>query len=172
MQKKDFNFDFIEKQIRKKTFGILSTVSPKGRSQSSGILYGVAPPNSKFSIYLLTSKNYKKVENIENNPHVSFVVPFPHYWLRFAPSSTIYFQGTAELVPIDAPEPRLAFGKKKILKGNLEQIKTLSSEEEPVFIKIKPNRKIFCYGLGVSLLKMAKEHNVGGYSVNIPENRL
>jgi hypothetical protein len=37
-------FEFIEAQLRKKTFGVLSTISPSGSLQTTGILYAVSPP--------------------------------------------------------------------------------------------------------------------------------
>ena len=103
-------FDFVEKKIRQSNFGILGTVSP------TGILYGVSPLEFKFSLYLITLKDYVKVRNIMNNPYISFVIPFPHYYLRFIPSSCVYFQGTAKNVSFDSSEPQKAFNHKRILK--------------------------------------------------------
>ena len=36
------DFRFIEEQLRKMTFGVLSTVNPGGSLQTTGILYGVS----------------------------------------------------------------------------------------------------------------------------------
>ena len=85
------SFSYIEKQIRKKTFGILGTVSPKGWAHNSGILYGVSAPKSPFAIYVMIDKSFKRVRNIKNNPQVSLLIPYPHYYLRMIPSSTIQF---------------------------------------------------------------------------------
>ena len=74
--KKIPNFEFIEKEIKKKTFGIISTIDQDGHSHSTGIVYGIAPSNSKFALYILTDQNYKKVKNIESNNSVSFVPIF------------------------------------------------------------------------------------------------
>ncbi|MHA1717374.1 MAG: pyridoxamine 5'-phosphate oxidase family protein, partial [Promethearchaeota archaeon] len=82
-EKTPLNFKQVVERLRKKTFGILTTISKDGHPHSTGILYGVSPPGSKFSIYVLTRKSYRKVKNIESNPKVSFVIPFPHYILRF-----------------------------------------------------------------------------------------
>ena len=172
MVKNPIKFDFVEKQIRKKTFGILSTISPKGRIQSTGILYGVSQPDSKFSLYLMTSKNYKKVENIKNNPNISFLIPFPHYFLRFVPDSCVSFQGKAEIKPPDDPEGKKAFSKKLILKMNLEQANRPDLKEELVIIKLMPSGRLACYGLGIGIMKMRKDHEIGIYSVNIPPERL
>ena len=40
------------------------------------------------------------------------------------------------------------------------------------FIKITPNRKIFCYGLGINMIKLRTAQNKGEYTVFIPEERL
>ncbi len=172
MAKNKIKFDFVEKQIRKKTFGILNTISPKGRVQSTGIMYGISPPGSKISLYIITSKDYKKVENIQNNPHVSFVVTFPHYFLRFVPTSYVSFQGKAEILPSDDPEGVKTFSQKKILEMNLEQLKRPDMKDKAAFIKLKPNGKLICYGLGIGLMKLRKEPEIGSYTVDIPPARL
>ncbi len=173
MVKKSLNFNFIEYEIKKKTFGILSTIDQNGYSHSTGILYGVSPSNSNFALYVLTDKNYKKVKNIRKNNSVSFVIPFPHHIFRFVPSSCIQLQGTAELVPFKDTEAQESFRRgPKILKMNLKQVSNLSDKEEgAVFIKIIPNHKLFCYGLGFSLMELRKNVESGSYSVSIPPER-
>lgn len=174
--KKNFNpnFKFIEQEIRKKTFGILSTIDQNGKSHSTGIIYSVSSPETKFSLYILTENNYKKVQNIKNNNSVSFVIPFPHHLLRFVPSSCIQFQGIGEILPFTNKEAQNAFeGGSKILKMNFQQARKLNpKQQKAVFIKIKPNSKLFCYGLGYSLMKLRKNIEIGSYSVIIPSERL
>jgi hypothetical protein len=170
MSDPEFTFTFIEKQIRKKTFGILSTVSRKGRAQSTGIMYGVSPSDSKFSIYVLTHREYCKTRNVMLNPHVSLVIPFPHYYLRFVPSSCVSFQGTAKIIPFKDPEAQESFRQKRILRTNLKS--GLQMKRKVVFIKIKPNREISCYGIGIGVMKLRKHIESGSYSVTIPPERL
>lgn len=166
------SFKFVEKQIRKKSFGILSTVSPQGRAHSTGILYGVSLPTKKFRFYLITHKNYKKVRNIRKNPHISFVIPFPHHYLRFVPSSCIYFQGTAELVEFDNLELKKAYSQKRILRSMLKDVDQPNYEGLLTFIEIKPNEKIFCHGLGINLWQLKNHPEKGEYSVFIPKDRM
>jgi hypothetical protein len=45
-------------------------------------------------------------------------------------------------------------------------------KDEVVFIKIKPDRKIFCYGLGMGVRELQKDVESGSYTVMIPEERL
>ncbi|MFX1274736.1 MAG: pyridoxamine 5'-phosphate oxidase family protein [Promethearchaeota archaeon] len=174
MTKKSFSFEFIEKNMRKKTFGILSTVDSDGKSQSTGILYAVSPPSSKFSLYVLTDKRYKKVQNILKNASVSFVIPFPHYVLRFVPASCVQFQGNAKILPINNKDAQEAFtNSHKMLKMNLDQVNKLEMDkEETVFIKIVPSSKISCYGLGISMMQLRKNIEIGSYAVNVPQERL
>ena len=172
IKKKSKNFNFVEKNIRKMTFGVLTTADKNGIPHSAGILYGVSPPKSKFSLFCLTGTNYKKVRNIKENPNIAFVIPYPHHLLRFVPASCVQFQGKAEILPFDNTEAQEAFINKNILKMNLKQAESMDGDKSDlVFIKIKPNQKIFCYGLGISLRELSKNVEIGGYTVLIPAER-
>jgi nitroimidazol reductase NimA-like FMN-containing flavoprotein (pyridoxamine 5'-phosphate oxidase superfamily) len=151
------------------TFGILSTVNSNGSLQTTGILYGVSPPSAPFRLYLITDPSYLKVRNIRRNPEVSFLVPYPHHFLRFVPASCISFPGTAKIVPDDDPEGRAAFQSSRILRMNLEEAARM---EETVFIKIRPKRRMHCYGVGFGLLELMRNSAGAGYSVEIPAERL
>jgi hypothetical protein len=170
MSQNQFTFEFVERQIRKKTFAILSTVGPKGRAQSSGVMFGVSPPDAKFSIYVLTHKSYRKIRNVRRNSSVSLVIPYPHYYLRFVPSSCISFQGRAKILPFNNPEAQESFRKKRMLRSNLKAGRQMKGQT--VFIKIKPDRKISCYGVGIGVMKLRKHPDSGSYSVKIPSERL
>jgi hypothetical protein len=169
MPRKPRDFRFIEEQLRKMTFGVLSTLNPGGSLQTTGILYGVSPPGAGLRLYLLTDQSYLKVRNILKNPEVSFLVPFPHHFLRFVPASCISFPGTAEIVPEDDPEARGAFQASRILRMNLEEI---SNMENAVFIKIRPKRRMHCYGVGFGLMELMRDAAGAGYSVEVPSGRL
>jgi len=162
-----FSFQYVEKQIRKKNFGILSSVTSQGRAHSVGVVYGVPPSEQPFSIYLITRASLKKAKNIRMNPNVSFVVPFPHYFLRFIPSSCIQFQGTAEILPADDPIAAKIFQSSIVLRRSLEHTKTLG---EPVFICIVPDEKIFCWGLGATLLQIIRGKTSNCF-VKVPQDR-
>jgi hypothetical protein len=133
-------------------------------------MYGVSPPFAKLSIYILTNKVYQKTRNIRRNSSVSLVIPYPHYYLRFAPSSCISFQGRAKIVPFNNPEAQESFSKKRMLRSNLKTGGQMKSQA--VFIKIKPDRKISCYGIGIGVMKLRKHSDSGSYSVTIPSKRL
>ncbi len=169
MAKKEITFEYIEEQVRKKTYGVLTTIDKKGRPHSTGMIYGVSPPASKFSLYMLTGDNYVKTKNVQRNPLVSLVINFPHHWIRFAPDSYVMFRGTAEIVPYDNSDGRWAFQQSRIGRMNLS---TDSGEQKVVFIKLNPEPKVFVFGLGYGILEMRKQHTEVGYKVTIPEERL
>jgi nitroimidazol reductase NimA-like FMN-containing flavoprotein (pyridoxamine 5'-phosphate oxidase superfamily) len=168
---KQFSFSFVEKQIRKKTFGVLTTINKDGTPHTTGVLYGVSPPSSKFALYFLTSIKYKKARNIQQNPNISFLIPFPHYYIRFAPSATVTIQGRANFLSLEYEAVQDIFSKKRILRLIIKQIGE-GEQESITFISIKPKAKILCYGLGHNIFKLRRSHTQGGYSVMIPKNRL
>ena len=73
MTSSKFDFDYVEKQVRKKTFGVVSTIDTKGRLHSTGIIYAIGPPGSPFALYCAADAKYAKVRNINRNPNVSLV---------------------------------------------------------------------------------------------------
>ncbi|MFW9886819.1 MAG: pyridoxamine 5'-phosphate oxidase family protein [Candidatus Thorarchaeota archaeon] len=170
MPRKDFSFDFIEREVRKKTFGVLTAVDTNGRPHSTGILYGVSPPKSKFALFVVTSESSAKVRHIKRNSNVSLVVTFPHYYIRFAPASYVMFRGTAELVPLDDSDAQWAFNQKRILRMNQGVDPELL--EKALFIKINPEPTVFCYGVGIGIMELRREHTEGDYKVTIPSDRL
>ncbi|MFX0056296.1 MAG: pyridoxamine 5'-phosphate oxidase family protein [Candidatus Hermodarchaeota archaeon] len=170
MPRRDFSFDFIEKEVRKKTFGVLSAVDANGRPHSTGILYGVSPPESKFALFVVTSESSAKVRHIRRNPNVSLTVTFPHYYIRFAPASYVMFRGTAEFVPLDDSDGQWAFNQKRILRMN--QGVDPEILKKALFIKINPEPTVFCYGVGIGIMELRREHIEGDYKVVIPSGRL
>ena len=162
------SFAFIEAQLRRKTFGVLGTVNPDGSLQSTGILYAVSPPGSAFRLYLLTERSFLKARNVARNPQVSFLVPYPHRLLPFVPASCISFPGTAEIVPLDDPEGRAAFAANRILRMNLAEA---DATPDGILLRIRPKRSMHCYGIGIGLMRIARNPAEAGYSVEIPADR-
>jgi hypothetical protein len=168
-----FTFDYVEKQLRKKNFGVLTTVTREGKPHSVGVVYAVAPPSQQFfCLYLITRPVLKKARNIHDNPHVSFVIPFPHYLFPSIPPRCIQFQGRAELLPIDDdPVVIKAFQRSIVLKRSMEHSLRLG---QSIFIRIVPDKKIFCFGIGANLLRFmipSQNKNLGNFYVTVPENR-
>ncbi|MHA1954111.1 MAG: pyridoxamine 5'-phosphate oxidase family protein [Candidatus Heimdallarchaeaceae archaeon] len=171
MKQKEITFSFIEDMVRTKTFGIINTVNQDGSPHTTGVLYAVSPPESKFALYVVTSKKYKKAKNIKRNPAVSFIITFPHHFFRFVPSNTITFNGKVEILPFENEELLAIFTEKRILRMIT---KDLDPEEKKdyVFLKIIPEPKVQVYGVGYNIFALRGGHTEGGYAVRIPAERL
>ena len=117
-----FTFADVEKEIRKKTFGIISVVDTKQRPHTTGIIFGVSVPEDPFYIYMVTLKKSAKVRYIKQNPNVSFMITFPHHFLTFIPDSTVMMRGTADLISLEDEGFKRAMEQKRMLKPWLETL--------------------------------------------------
>lgn len=160
------SFEFVEKQIRKKSFGVISVIDSKDRPHATGVIYAIPPRPNKLAFYILTGTDYKKTEYIRRNPNVSFAITFPHYWLRFVPANVVHFQGRAEILPFSDAVGQEAFQQSRITRMNLNSD---YEESEMVFLKIVPPKKLNVYGLGISIMDMRSDHTNAGYKVEVPE---
>jgi hypothetical protein len=95
-------------------------------------------------------------------------VTFPHYWLRFVPASVIHFQGTADILPYSDEIGHESFQQNRIARMNLQAD---YEEDEMVFLRIKPSKKLHVYGVGLSLMEMRRNATNAGYNVLIPDDR-
>jgi hypothetical protein len=158
-------YDYVEAAIRKKTFGVYSTIDPQGHPHATGVLYGVSPPSAPLAFYVLTQEHYVKVRNIRANPNSTLVIPFPHRILSFIPSPCATINGTSSVVPFSDPDGRWAFSQHRILRDNAKWL----ADAAPVFLRLEPEPKIRCHGLGIGLRELRSDHTGGGYSVSVPE---
>lgn len=83
--RKEVSFDLVETEMRRRTFGVLSTESHDGRPHSAGVLYGVSSPERPLALYVKTNRDSKKARNVAHNPNVSFVISLPRRLLSFFP---------------------------------------------------------------------------------------
>ncbi len=158
-------FTQVESAVRKKTFAVLTTIGPEGRPHSTGVLYGIAPPSSPFALFVLTLETYVKVRNVRANPTASLAVTFPHRIMSFVPASCATFHGRIDVVPIDDPDGLWAFDQHRILRDNMTSLD--GGTGHAVFLKLVPEPKVLCYGLGIGLREMRKHREQLGYSVSI-----
>lgn len=140
-----FTFAYVEKLLRRKNFGVLTTITPKGKPHSIGVVYAVSPSTEPFCIYLITRPVLKKARNIQTNPNISFVVPFPHYVFRIIPPACVQFEGKARLVPIDNPIALKAFQNAIVLRRSMMHSIDLG---ESTFIRLFLTPKSFLLELG------------------------
>ncbi len=171
MTKTKPSFDFILKKIRNKTFGLLDTVSPEGESQTSGVLYGVSPPESKFRIYILTNHNDIKLRKIKDTPQISFTIPFCHHFVCFLPFSTVYFESNAEIVTYNNPEAQKVFKKNSKLRTVLKDVMNSNEKENLVFIRLKPTKRALLYKPGLSFRSLVRNKERIYDIIKIPEDK-
>ena len=165
-----FTFEFVEKKVRKKSFGVWTTIDSKGRPHSTGIIYAVGSPDKPFALYSIVGENYAKVRNIKRNANVSLVVTFPHYWIRFAPASYVMFRGTAEILPDNDVDGRWTMSQTRIGRMNL-QTEAEDIGADLAYIKITPEPTVFCHGVGIGVMELRGDPANAAYKVTIPEDR-
>jgi uncharacterized protein YhbP (UPF0306 family) len=166
-----FTFSYLEKQLRRKSFGVVSTIAPQAKPHAVGVIYAVAPANQPFSVYLISSPTSKKVRNIRKNPNVAFAVPFPHYLVRSIPPACIQFQGKAELISSDKSDVTKIFQSSFVLRRSLRHGVEMG---ELVFIRLVPDDKIFCWGISVRFWQFvlsSQNKNLENLYVVVPQNR-
>jgi len=160
-------FDLVEREIRGKSFAVLSTVDSKNQPHSTGVAYVMSPRGEELEFYVVTQATSAKVRNLKRNPNVTLVVTFPHHYLRFIPDSTVMIRGVADLVGLDDEGAQAAFAQRgRKLDANSEALKGT------VVIRIRPSKTLYCYGVGVGLNQMRKDPTSARYKVTIPPDRL
>lgn len=140
--------------IARRSFAMLSTVSPAGRPHAAGIAYSAVGT----TLYVNTYRGSRKARNIAENPHVAVSIPIRR--LPVGPPSTVQFQGTAEIVPMDDPHIT-----ELVQAGRLKAITSHGELEHPdgCFLRITPVRRLHTYGLGMSLRQLLRDPlNAGG----------
>lgn len=165
-------FDMVLKELTKRHFGVLSTVTKDGHSHSAGVFYSVSHSAPPLEIFVMTRTKLKKARNIMNNPNVSFVVPLKRRLLTFVPPPCIEFQGKAEI--IDWKDETGAASFKKSFMGrtivNSYDEMYRQGDHTICFLRITPDPMIFTYGFGVSIWEMRRHMEVGFARVEIPQN--
>lgn len=163
-------FEMVEHELRRKSYGILSTVSRDGRPHSAGVTYAVSAWNRTFALYVVTDRRSKKARNIARNSNISFGVPI-HRSPGFLPPGSIQFQGRAETIPLTDDAATEAFNAsfvtRRILGMQLGQKRDAST-----FIRIRPDPVVFTYGVGMTILHLMKHIEEGASRVEIPRARL
>lgn len=164
------SFDSVVKALRKRDFGVLSTVSGEGVPYAAGINYGVSRAGAPFAIYLMTRRHLKKARNISENPNVSLVVPLTRRLLWFLPPPTIHFQGQAEILDWKDEAGTRTFESffmgRQILKRYAEANRR--GERRICFVRITPSDEVFTYMVGIPVRQVSKRMESGAARVKIP----
>lgn len=125
----------------------LATVSQTGKPHVAGVLYSFA--DGRF--YVSTLRESVKARNIQSSPEVAVSIPIRR--APVGPPSTVQFQGRAELLDLDAPAIRSladqGWIEEVISHGELEL-------DGGCFIRISPASRWITYGLGMSVVELAR----------------
>ena len=165
-------FQAVAREVRKRSFGIISTITAKGHSQSTGVCYGVSAPDTSFVIYIMSEPTTAKATNIAHNPNVSFVVPLLRPMLTMVPPACIQFQGKAELLGPNDGEGVQAFRASYLLRMLLKEDQQFdrSGEHSTCFIRVTPDPVIHTYGVGMSVLDLRRHIAEASGRVLIPRH--
>ena len=166
-------FDAVERALRHHTFGTLSTVSEQGRPHATGVVYAVSPRDEPLILYVTTRTTTRKVRNIRAHPDVAFVVPVSRRLLPVFPPRAVQFQGTATVVPSEDDGALRAFDSSWFLRRILLTERGIVAEGGDLcFIRIRPDPKVFTYGIGMSLWENMRRPRSAIGREKIPDDRL
>ncbi len=149
--------DEVLRLIDKRSYGVLASTSPAGRSHSAGVLYSRTGSSLVFS----TMRSSRKARNVAANPHVAMTIPVRRVPVG-GPPSAIMFQGRAEILDLDD-----RWLRSQADAGHLKSI-TGHGELELAggcFVRIDLPDRVVTYGLGMSLLSLIRDPlNASGWS--------
>jgi nitroimidazol reductase NimA-like FMN-containing flavoprotein (pyridoxamine 5'-phosphate oxidase superfamily) len=172
MTKSAPNFEAVERALRRRTFGTLSTVTADGRPHASGVVYAVSPPGEPLCLYVTTNAKNKKIANVRANAGVAFVVPLLRPVITAFPPACLQFQGTAEFLDATDEGALAAFGSTWFGRTILKTEHHIVAEGGRLcFIRIRPDPVIFTYGFGMSLLTLRRQAGKGAARVSVPAER-
>lgn len=149
----------IMKAISKRSTCMLGTVSSAGRPHVATVTYELVDDR----LYVSTIASSRKARNVAAHPHVAVVIPVRRLPLG-APPSTIQFQATATLLAPDDREITTLAGDRRIdaVTGHGEL-----DLPDGCFIRIHLPGRLRTYGLGMSLVELARHPLDGAGEVTL-----
>jgi Pyridoxamine 5'-phosphate oxidase len=147
--------------LRRRSFAVVSTVSPAGFPHAAGVVYDAVDT----TLYVHTMRSSRKARNVAAEPRVGVVVPFRR--VPFGPPFNVQFQGHAAVLDMDTTEIAELRGA-----GRLSTIDQHDAFDEPdgCVLRIRPAGRLLTYGIGVSVLAVARDPlHVGAGSVDLPD---
>lgn len=166
------SFYRVEKALRKRTFGVLSTLTERGAPHATGVVYAVSAPGELLALYVTTRTATRKVRNLRARHDAAFVVPVPHRFLPAFPPRAIQFPGTATVLAADDEGANRAFESTWFLRRILATERRIVIEGGDLcFIRIRPEGKLFTYGMGMSVLGNLRRPRGAIGRVTIPAGR-
>jgi uncharacterized protein YhbP (UPF0306 family) len=166
------SFDDVERALRRQTFGTLSTLTEQGTPHATGVVYTVSAPDEPLILYVTTRTTTRKVRNIRVHADVAFVIPVPRRFVPAFPPRAIQFLGTATVVVADDEGANRAFESSWFLRRILAAERRIVVQGGDLcFIRIRPERMLFTYGMGMSLLRNVRGPRAAIGRVAIPADR-
>ncbi|HEY8472933.1 MAG TPA: pyridoxamine 5'-phosphate oxidase family protein [Natronosporangium sp.] len=154
------NPDQLLRLIGKRSFATLATTSPQGRPHVAGVLYDLVDRD----LWVSTDLASRKGRNLAANGKVAVMIPVRR--LPVGPPSSIQFQSTGQLVPLDDPwlGELAAAGKLPTVTGHGEL-------ERPggCFVRIGLPDRLLTFGLGMSLFQLLRNPlDAAGFALLAP----
>ena len=133
--------------IDRQSFCTLATTSAELRPHVTGMRY----VRIGGAFYITMHEDSIKARNIRQNPSVAICIPVKKF--PFVPPYAIQFQGTAEILP--KSDHRIV---DLFEAGRLKGIISAKDFAVPgtCFARIEPGRRVATYGLGFSLIQIAR----------------
>ena len=134
--------------LRRHSYAVLSTVSDAGAPHAAGVAYDMVGT----TLYVHTLRGSRKARNVATNERVAIVVPVRR--VPFGPPFGVQFQARAQVLAMDDREVHDLLGA-----GELGTISQHGALEEPdgCFLRIEPRGTFHTYGIGVSVLAVARD---------------
>jgi hypothetical protein len=164
------SFDQVVQELRRRAFGVLSTVTPEGRPHAVGVVYGVSLPGRPFRLYVMTRRSLRKTRNLMENANVAFVVPLTRRLLWFVPPPVVQFQGHAEVLDRHDPEGVETFRSFAMGRRILSMYEEMAGRGETgvCFLRITPDPALSTYMVGHSLWELMRRMETGIERVPVP----
>lgn len=151
--------DHVRRLLAKRSFATVASVSERGRPHVAGVLYALADD----ALWISTERGSRKARNVDANPHVAVDVPVRR--LPVGPPANIHFQSRAEL--LTAADPRV---RARLDAGDLRSITGHGELDLPdgCFVRIPLPARMHTYGIGMSLVQLARDPLACGGMVELP----
>jgi hypothetical protein len=125
-----------------------------------------------LALYVTTRTTTRKVGNLRAHPDVAFVAPVPHRFIPAFPPRAIQFLGTATVLAAEDEGANRAFESSWFLRRILATERRIVTEGGDLcFIRIRPEGKLFTYGMGMSALGNLRRPRGAIGRVTIPVER-
>ncbi len=150
----------IDRAIASRSFAVLSTCSDADFPHAAGVLYDPVD----ITLYVHTMRSSRKARNVLSNHRCGVVIPVRR--LPVGPPFTVQYQAKARVLAMDHPEilALLADGRLKGISGH-----GALQEPDGCFLRIDPRGSIHTYGIGVSVMGVARDPlHAGARSVALP----